>query len=113
MDILELDAIAQAEAVRSGEITPVELVEAVIARIEALDPRLGALVDTRFERAVAEASAGLPDGLFTGVPMLVKDAVQQSEGDLYQHGMRFLRDKRWRAPEDTELVRRYRAAGFV
>ena len=53
------------------------------------------------------------DAPFAGVPFLVKDAVQHSEGDLYQHGMRFLRDRPWRSPCDTELVRRYRAAGFI
>ncbi len=74
---------------------------------------LGALVDTRFERARDEARAGLPDGPFRGVPMLVKDAVQHSAGDRYQHGMRFLRDHEYRSPADSELVRRYRAAGFV
>jgi amidase len=108
-----LDATAQAELVRRGEVTPVELVEAAIGRIEALDPVFGAMVSTRFDRAVSEAAAGLPDGPFRGVPMVVKDAVQHSEGDLYQHGMRFLRDRPWRSPADTELVRRYRAAGFV
>ena len=45
--------------------------------------------------------------------MLVKDAVQHSAGDRYQHGMRFLRDHEYRSPVDSELVRRYRAAGFV
>src|SRR5262249_47543479 len=80
---------------------------------ERLDPVLGALVDTRFERALEEAAGPLPPGPFQGVPLVVKDAVQHSAGDLYQHGMRFLRDRPWRSPEDTELVRRYRAAGFV
>jgi amidase len=117
-----LDATAQAELVRAGEITPVELVEAAIGRIEALDPVFGAMVSTRFDRAVSEAAAGPPGppgppaspaAPFRGVPMVVKDAVQHSEGDLYQHGMRFLRDRPWRSPADTELVRRYRAAGFV
>jgi amidase len=107
------DATAQAELVRRGEVTPGELVEAAIARIEALDPVYGAMVFTRFDRALSEAAGGLPDGPFRGVPMVVKDAVQHSEGDRYQHGMRFLRDRPWFSPADTELVRRYRAAGFV
>ena len=98
---------------RRGEVTPAELVERAIARIEALDPAYGALVDTRFDRAVAEAAGDLPDGPFRGVPMVVKDAVQHSAGDRYQHGLRYLRDRPWRSPADTELVRRYRAAGFV
>ncbi len=118
-DILLLDAVGQAELVRRGEVTPAELVEAAIRRVEALDPVFGAMVSTRFDRALSEAAAGPPSGgdgadaPFLGVPMVVKDAVQHSEGDPYQHGMRFLRDRSWRSPADTELVRRYRAAGFV
>jgi amidase len=64
-------------------------VDAAITRIEALDPLLGALVDTRFERARHEARGSLPDGPFRGVPLLIK-TVQHSAGDRYQHGMRFL-----------------------
>ncbi|MET0421021.1 MAG: amidase [Acidimicrobiia bacterium] len=113
MNVVDLDAIAQADLVRRGEVTPVELVEAAIARINAVEPSIGALVDTRFERALDEAQRDLPDGPFRGVPMLLKDAVQHSAGDRYQHGMRFLRDHDYRSPTDSELVRRYRAAGFV
>jgi hypothetical protein len=47
------------------------------------------------------------------VPFLLKDAVQHSEGDRYQHGMRFLRDHPWTSPHDSELTRRYKAAGLV
>jgi amidase len=115
-DLAFLDATAQAELVRRGEVTSAELVSAAIERIEALDPVFGAMVSTRFDRALSEAAGELPgalDGPFRGVPMVVKDAVQHSEGDPYQHGMRFLRDRPWRSPADTELVRRYRAAGFV
>jgi amidase len=99
--------------VRSGQVSAAELVEAAIARIEALDPVLGALVDRRFDRARAEVAAGLPDGPFTGVPFLLKDAVQHSEGDRYRHGLAVLGDHPWRSPADTELTRRYRAAGLV
>jgi amidase len=113
VELTELDAVAQAELVRTGDASPIELVDAAIARIETLDPAIGALVDTRFERAREEAAGTLPDGPFRGVPMLVKDGVQHSEGDRYQHGMRYLRDRAYRSTEDSELVRRYRAAGFV
>src|SRR5918998_933948 len=97
-EIAYSDATAQADLVRRGHVTPVELVEATIARIEALDPAFGALVFARFDRARDEAAAGPPDGPFRGVPIVVKDAVQHSEGDRYQHGMRFLRDRPWHSP---------------
>jgi amidase len=107
------DAVGQAELVRSGRVSAPELVEAAIGRIESLDPELGALVDRRFERARAEVASGPSPGPFAGVPFLLKDAVQHSEGDRYQHGLAVLRDHPWRSPADTELTRRYRAAGLV
>ena len=68
-----LDATAQADLVRRGEVSPAELVEAAIARIEAVNPRLDAVIRTRFEAARLEAAGDLPDGPFRGVPILFKD----------------------------------------
>lgn len=113
MDPLDLDATGQAALVAAGELHPAELVESAARRIEALDPVLGALVTRRLDGALDDARAGAAPGPFCGVPMVVKDAVQHTAGDRYQHGMRFLRDHPWTSPHDTELVRRYRAAGFV
>ncbi|NUU25880.1 MAG: amidase [Streptomycetaceae bacterium] len=107
------DAVEQAALVASGEVSAAELVDAAVARIERLEPRLGALVAERFERARAEAKGELPDGPLRGVPFLLKDAVQHSAGDRYQHGLSFLRDNPWVSAEDSELTRRYRAAGLV
>jgi amidase len=111
-DIVRLDATGQAELVADGVVSAGELVEAAIRRVEALDPTLGVMVAERFDAARAEA-AGAAAGPFRGVPFLVKDGVQQSAGDRYQHGTRLLRDHPFVPDEDTELVRRYRAAGFV
>lgn len=113
MDALDLDATGQAALVAAGEVGPAELVEAAARRIEELDPLLGALVTRRPEGAAADIGSGVPPGPFSGVPMVVKDAVQHTAGDRYQHGMRFLRDHPWTSPHDTELVRRFRAAGLV
>jgi amidase len=112
-EVLDLDATGQAAAVASGEVSAPELVDAAIARIEALDPQLGVIVAERFDRARVEAAGPLPDGPFRGVPFLLKDAVQHSEGDRYQHGTRFLRDHPLVSPADTGLTRRYRLAGLV
>lgn len=111
-DLCWVDAVGQAELVRKGEVSATELVELAIDRIERLDPTIGALVDRRFDRARDEARQP-GKGPFAGVPFLLKDAVQHSEGDRYQHGMAFLRDHPWTSPADTELTRRYRAAGLV
>jgi amidase len=59
-----LDATGQAELVRPGEVSAAEMVEMVIGRIEAVNPKLDAVIRTRFGRARAEAAGDLPDGPF-------------------------------------------------
>jgi amidase len=108
-----LDATAQAELVRSGEASPTELVEGAIARIEAMNGELNAVIHPLFEKARQAAGGELPDGPFAGVPMLLKDLVAHSAGDPFCEGMRFLRDLGWTEDEDTELVARFRRAGFL
>jgi amidase len=113
-ELAALDATAQADLVRRGEVTPTELVEAAIARIEALNPQLNAVTYTMFDKARdAAASERLPDGPFRGVPFLVKDAVCHTAGDPFTCGMQFLKDRKWTADSDTHLAARFRAAGFV
>lgn len=113
-DLALLDATAQAELVARGALSPLELVEAAIARIERVNPQLNAVIHPLFEKARAEArSPALARGPFRGVPFLVKDAVCTTAGDPYHAGMRFLKRHGFRAAKDTELARRFRAAGFV
>lgn len=67
------DATELAAALRRGDMTAVELMEATIARAETLQPRLGFIVNSDFDRALAKARAGGQTGPFAGVPFLVKD----------------------------------------
>ena len=112
-DFAELDATAQAALVRSGEVSPAELVDAAIARIEKRNPDLNAVIHPLFDKARAQAAARLPEGPFRGVPFLVKDAVCHTAGDPYHVGMRLLKERAYVAETDSELARRFRAAGFV
>jgi len=112
-DLVDRDATAQAELVRSGEASPTELVNAAIARIEALNPTLNAVIQPRFEAALAEAAGDLPDGPFRGVPLLLKDLGAQLAGEPYHTGAKFLRAIDWRAAVDGHLVTRLKEAGFV
>ncbi len=109
-----LDATAQADLVRSGEATPAELVDAAIARIEKLNPRLNAVVTERFEKARAEARSGkLPRGPFHGVPFLLKDLDAYSAGDPFHCGMKALKRAGWTEQRDTYLTTKFREAGVV
>ena len=69
-----LDATALAHLIRAGELSPLEAVDSAIARIEALNPRLNAVITPLFEQARQQAvSPDLPAGPFRGVPLLLKD----------------------------------------
>jgi amidase len=112
MDILaEHDALALADLVRRGEASSRELVDAAIARIEALNPKLNAVVHTMYEEARATSKGELPDGPFSGVPLLLKDLVATVRGVPTTGSNPALAGIP--AAHDSELVRRYRAAGFV
>lgn len=108
-----LDATAQADLVRAGEVTPTELVEAAISRIEAGDDALNAVVLRWFDKAREWAAGDLPDGPFRGVPFLLKDLYAPMANTPMTNGNRALRDAGWVAPADSTLVSRYRRAGLV
>src|SRR5215468_10555981 len=112
-DLALMDATAQAELVRRRDVTPRELVDAAIARVERLDSRLNAVIHPLFAQARAAAAGPLPDGPFRGVPFLLKDLMGAVAGDPYHMGTRVLRDLGWRAPRDSHLATKVRAAGFV
>jgi len=117
LDVSELstmDATAQAELVRRHELTPLELVDAAIARIESVNPAINAVISPLFEEARAVAvSRELPSGPFRGVPFLLKDAGAMQKGQPYYMGNRALRDADYRSPSDTILGARFRSAGFI
>jgi len=112
-ELVRLDAVATAALVRRGEIHPRELVEAAIERIDQLDPQLHAVIHRQFDRAIAACGGTLPDGPFTGVPFLLKDAVDHFAGDPLHFGMRALRDADHRASTTTWVAARLAAAGLV
>jgi amidase len=113
-EIAGLDATAQAELVRRGEVSAAELVEGAIERIERLNPSLNAVIHKLYDRARRMAQGPLPEGPFRGVPFLLKDlGGGDSKGDPYHLGTRFLRDAGWKATGTSHLVRRFREAGLV
>ncbi len=106
-----LDATAQADLVRRGEVSPRELVDAAIARIEKVNPKLDAVIRTRFDAARREAAGDLPDGPFRGVPILFKDLGCVVAGEPTAFGLGPMRDVA--IPVTSYLAEQFRAAGFV
>jgi amidase len=110
-EMMWLDATSLAELVRRGEVSAKELAEAAIARIEAVNPRLDAVIRTRFDQARLEADGDLPDGPFRGVPILYKDLGCMVAGEPTAFGLGPLRDVAWQVT--SYLAEQFRAAGFV
>ena len=111
--LASLDATAQADLVRRGELSAAELVEAAIERVERLDPQLNAVIHPLFEAGREAAAGPLPDGPFQGVPFLFKDIGATLAGQPLHMGMQALKDAGFRAPVDTYLGARFRDAGLV
>ncbi|WP_304303781.1 amidase [Pseudacidovorax intermedius] len=115
--LVELSAVEQRRLIGARQLSPVELLEACIARIEQVNPFVNAVTATCFERARGEARAaeqavmrGEPLGLLHGLPLGVKD-LEPTAGLLSTSGTPSLRNH---VPaQDIELVRRLRAAGAI
>jgi amidase len=105
--------VRQAELVRSGEVSSVELTAGLLERIQALDPALGAFRAVLAERALDEAAARdrqvADRGPLHGVPVAVKDE-NDVAGEVTTYGGSAQRTP---ATQDAEVVRRLRAAGAV
>lgn len=71
----ELDGLAQAALVNTGEVAALDLVNAAIARIERLNPTLNALASIGFDAARERAKSISRNSLFAGVPTLIKDLI--------------------------------------
>jgi amidase len=108
-----MDATAQAELVATGQAHPRELIAAAIERIEADNPAINAVITPLFEQALEQAERPIGTEPFAGVPFVLKDLWAMSEGDRFTNGIKALADADYRAPCDTTLVARYRAAGLV
>jgi amidase len=105
------DGLGLAALVKAGEVSPAELTEAAIERIERHNGALNAVVYKAYDEARKVAADALPDGPFRGVPFLIKDLGVSVAGWPKSHGSRFARDVV--DAEDSGLVRRYRNSGAV
>jgi len=105
------DLLGLAAWVRSGEVSPLELLEAAVARVEARNPALNAVVIRAFEEGRKAIEAGLPDGPLRGVPWLLKDLHAAWKGVRLTSGSRFFADNV--SDYDHEITIRYRRAGLV
>src|SRR5499425_2184474 len=106
------DALGLAELVRAGKVTPGELLEAAIERVEARNDAVNAVTMKLYDYGKKAIADGLPDGPFKGVPFLLKDLTASLAGVKTTRGSKFFVD----APPpaaDSEHVARLKRAGVV
>jgi amidase len=106
------DALGLADLVRRGQVTPAELLDAAIERVEARNPRVNAVVLKLYDLGWRMIAEGLGDGPFRGVPFLLKDLTASLAGVPMTRGSKFFAD----APPpaaDSEHVARLKRAGLV
>lgn len=107
----QYDAIGLAKLVREKKISPVEICEEAITRIERLNPIINAVIIPMYDIGRDTANKPLPVGPLAGVPFLMKDLTSAYAGVRLTSGCRAYKDY---VPEyDSEMVKRFKKAGLI
>src|ERR1700756_2221861 len=91
-DYENYDGLGLADLVRRRLVTPEELLEAAIERVEARNPLVNAIIMRLYDEGRRAIADGLPDGPFRGVPYLLKDLTASLAGVRTTRGSRFFAD---------------------
>jgi len=105
------DALGLAALVHSGAASPQELLAEAQRRLDERNPAIHAVIRPLPEVAARQAQAVNRDAVFAGVPFLLKDLCAHLEGTVLSRGCGALKD--FRSTHDSELVKRYIAAGVL
>jgi amidase len=105
------DALALANLVQRGVVSPAELLDAAIERAEHWNPHINAIIYKMYEHARLAVHAKIPRGLFTGVPFLLKDFLADYAGVPLSSGSRFT--QHWVPKHDSALVTHIKEAGLI
>ncbi|MGT2843853.1 amidase [Streptococcus hongkongensis] len=101
-----------AEAVRTGQVSPRDLVLETIKKANLLNPELNAIVDTRYDKALIEAETrDFKDKPFAGVPIYLKDLGMDMVGELAGSGSKLF--KNYKASSSTHYVQALEELGFI
>src|SRR5690349_18271751 len=111
MQPIPLTVESAAAQIRAGELSSVDLTQAVLARADDLDSRLGTYLARFDEQALAtaavadrELSQGIDRGPFHGIPVGVKDILAAKEGPTTAQSL--VLDPAWGAGKDAPIVKR-------
>ena len=107
----QYDGLGLAELVKKKEISPAEICEEAISRIEKVNPQINAVVTPMFDIARKFVAELPPDDPFIGVPFLLKDLLEVYAGVPETRGSKAYRNNI--SDHDSEIVKRYKKAGLV
>lgn len=110
-DYASYDAVGLAELVRTRQVSASDLLETVLDRIAANNPRLNAIVTPLYDQACEAVASGLPEGPFAGVPYVFKELVVSVKGAPTTSASRLFAGNM--PAGDSEIVHRCRQAGLV
>lgn len=106
-----LDATEMHTHIQTGKITPKELVELSFQQLEMVNPSLHAVAHQRENAALEDAEVWNEKGMFSGVPILLKNISQSMKGEPLTSGSKLMKD--FVAEGDSHLVKKLRDAGFI
>ncbi len=107
----QYDGLGLAKLVKEKEISPAEICEEAITRIEKINSQLNAVVTPMYDIARKYIAEYPLDGTFTGVPFLLKDLLEVYAGVVETRGSKAYRNNI--SDHDSEIVKRYKKAGLV
>lgn len=118
-ELIGYDAIAMGELIQKGEMSPIELIDITILRIENINPKLNAVVYKMYDQArdtaknfPSEFKAGkAADAVFYGVPFLLKDLLAECKGTPFSEGSNAVIG--YVSKLDSEIVKRHKAGGLI
>ncbi|WP_462408723.1 amidase family protein [Neobacillus sp. Marseille-QA0830] len=105
------DALGLAELMKKKQILPKEVLDEAIKTIEQHNPQLNAVINKFYDKAKAAAENMDLTGTFAGVPMLLKDIVQEMEGEKITSGSKSLQN--YRSKGDSLYVNLVRKTGVL
>lgn len=107
----QYDALGLAELVKKKEISPAEIIEEAIERIEKVNPQLNAVITPMYDVARDYISQCPLDGPLAGVPFLLKDLLETYAGVPETRGSKAYKNNI--SAHDSEIVKRYKKAGLI
>lgn len=108
------DGLGLANLIKRGVVSPAEVLEAAIERIELWNPKLNAVIHKMYDQGRAAIKKNNhPQGPFYGVPTLLKDLLADYKDVPIYFGSRYAYNNKWVSPFDSEIVNRLKQSGVM